>query len=63
MVFLITGKSCTGKDTLLNNIFKKYPDKFEKVIPYTTRPIRDGEIDGENYHFIESSDIVSSVGL
>ena len=61
MVFLITGKSCTGKDTLLNNIFKKYQDKFEKVIPYTTRPIRDGEIDGENYHFIESSDIVKMI--
>ena len=55
-VFLIIGKSFSGKDTLLNNIIKDKEfctnNKLNKTIRYTTRPIRPGEIDGVDYHFI-----------
>lgn len=51
-IFCIIGKSGSGKDS----IFKKLSSdlnifNLEKIITWTTRPMRDGEIDGIEYHF------------
>lgn len=50
-IYYIMGKSSSGKDTLLKAIRKKLP-AIRTVTPYTTRPIRDGEREGEEYFFI-----------
>lgn len=50
-IYYMMGKSSSGKDTLLKAIRKKIPG-LRTVTPYTTRPIRDGERDGEEYFFI-----------
>lgn len=34
-----------------------YPDKFAFSVSHTTRPIREGEVDGVHYHFISKEDI------
>ena len=54
-IFCVMGKSATGKDT----IFEKLLDKLDlkRIIPYTTRPIRDGEISGREYHFCTVDDV------
>lgn len=52
MIIVIVGESCSGKTTLANCFAKKYG--FEKVITYTTRPIRDGEAKDVDYHFINN---------
>lgn len=49
MLIAITGISGSGKDTL-GKFLSEYG--INKLVSYTTRPIRDGEIDGEDYHFI-----------
>lgn len=49
----ICGKSGSGKDTVLSSLIEQRQDIFNKVILYTTRPKRPGEINGENYHFID----------
>lgn len=50
-LFLISGPSGCGKDTLLAEVFKRCPDiKFS--ISSITRPMRQGEVEGEKYHFI-----------
>ncbi len=50
-VFIISGPSGSGKDTLLKEIFKKYPEiKFS--ISSITRAMREGEVEGEKYNFI-----------
>jgi len=46
------GKSSTGKDTIFRNLIKKNP-WLNKIVPYTTRPIRAGEKDGVEYHFTD----------
>ena len=57
-IFCITGKSSSGKDTILN-----YMQDFNKenhilpVISYTTRPMRTNEKDGVDYHFVTDDDI------
>lgn len=52
IIFAICGKSAAGKDTLVNRISSKF--KIPKVVSYTTRPKREGEIDGKDYNFITS---------
>lgn len=52
MLYVLMGKSASGKDT----IFKKLLDipelNLKKIVPYTTRPLRSGELDGYDYHFV-----------
>lgn len=48
---LVCGMGASGKDTLINSMVTRLPDIFKKMIWNTTRPIRDGENDGVDYHF------------
>ena len=50
-IFCIMGKSASGKDTIYNLVKKDFKN-LSSVITYTTRPMRDGEIQNETYHFI-----------
>ncbi len=52
LMYIVMGKSATGKDTLYAKILKAHPE-LTPVIPYTTRPIREGETEGEEYHFVD----------
>ena len=53
-IYYIMGKSSAGKDTLFREIRHRLPE-LRTVIPYTTRPIREGEENGREYHFVEES--------
>ena len=52
----IIGQAGSGKDTLLQNVLHTYGDKLHEIVSYTTRPPREGEVDGVNYHFISNDD-------
>lgn len=51
-IYIITGKSATGKDTLFQKLLEEKDIHFNTVVMYTTRPIRLGEIEGLEYHFV-----------
>ena len=54
-VYAIIGKSGSGKDYFLNklNNFKVFDNNiFNKIVSYTTRPPRNGEVHGIDYYFI-----------
>lgn len=64
----IIGKSGSGKDTLLKRIIsatnekekvydRNFNDKYHHVVPFTTRPKRVGEKDGEDYWFIDDEQV------
>lgn len=53
-IFVIMGKSATGKDTLYKELLKKTQLNIKPVVLYTTRPIREGEKEGVEYHFVEA---------
>lgn len=57
-IYCMMGKSSSGKDTLLKAVRKELP-ALRTVTPYTTRPIRDGERNGEEYFFV-SEEILST---
>lgn len=50
-IYCVMGKSSTGKDTIYSRLMSQNGFNLKKIIPYTTRPIREGEVDGESYHF------------
>lgn len=49
-IFYIMGKSASGKDTIYKKLLEKIPG-LKTIIPYTTRPIRAGEVNGVEYFF------------
>ena len=52
MKFVVfTGESGSGKTTIIEELVRKYPDQFKRIITNTSRPIRYGEIDGVDYNF------------
>lgn len=54
-IFCVMGKSSSGKDTLYQMLKKEL--EFDSIIPYTTRPIREGETDGVEYHFVTEEEV------
>lgn len=51
-IFIVMGKSATGKDTIFKELLERTKDHLKTIIPYTTRPIRTGETDGVEYYFV-----------
>lgn len=57
-IIILTGQSGSGKDTIANKLVKNH---FKRVVTNTTRPPREGEIDGVDYNFIGEHDFHSLI--
>ena len=51
-IFYVMGKSASGKDTIYKRLRQSLP-QLGTVVMYTTRPMRDGEENGREYHFTD----------
>ncbi len=53
-IFVISAASGAGKTTVSNELLKHHQHSFDisKVVTYTSRPQRQGEIDGKDYYFL-----------
>lgn len=49
-ILVLVGESASGKTTIEKALYMK--NNMKKVVSYTTRPPRKGEVDGVDYHFI-----------
>lgn len=55
---ILVGKSAAGKDFLK----KRFKERGFKIdISYTTRPIREGEVDGETYHYLTEKEFNAKI--
>jgi len=54
-IIYIMGKSSSGKDTIFNILKEKL--NVNTYVMYTTRPIREGEIEGETYNYISDEEM------
>jgi guanylate kinase len=52
-LYIISAASGAGKTTLVNAVLERVPD-LEVSVSHTTREPREGEIDGVNYHFVDT---------
>lgn len=51
-IYYVIGKSSSGKDTIYKHLLAKHSG-FHTIVPYTTRPLREGEQDGVEYYFVD----------
>ncbi|XP_048839460.1 disks large homolog 3-like isoform X8 [Brienomyrus brachyistius] len=42
------------KDRINDDLISEFPHKFGSCVPHTTRPRRENEMDGQDYHFVGS---------
>jgi guanylate kinase len=60
-VFIISGPSGVGKDSVIDQLRVHYPNA-RYVVTATTRPMRRGEVDGIHYHFMTKAAFVDGIG-
>lgn len=56
-IFIIIGKSATGKDTIYKMLLKNSQLKLKTCVTYTTRPIRKSESNGMEYFFVDEAEM------
>ena len=54
-IYCIIGKSSSGKDTIYKKLIQDKDLNLHHIVPYTTRPIREGEKEGVEYHFTDEA--------
>jgi len=42
------------KDRINDDLMREFPERFGSCVPHTTRPRRENEVDGRDYHFVTS---------
>lgn len=57
-IFYLMGKSSSGKDTIYKRLMENTELGLKPVVMYTTRPIRAGEQDGQEYHFTDETGLM-----
>ncbi len=50
-LFIISGQSGVGKNTILKGVLKKHPE-IHRAVTFTTRQMRPQEIPGEDHFFV-----------
>ena len=56
-IFYLMGKSSSGKDTLFKKLIEDKELSLKTIVGYTTRPMREGETEGVEYHFIDETSL------
>lgn len=51
-IVVLMGKSACGKDTVFKMLKEEEALSLRRIVPYTTRPMREGEEDGQEYFFV-----------
>ncbi len=61
LLIVISGPSGVGKDTVLRLMKERGEYPFHFVVTATTRPIREGEVDGEDYFFVSHDEFAEMI--
>ncbi len=63
MVVIVMGPSASGKDTFVRHMIDAGKGKFSRLLSTTTRPIRNGEIEGVEYNFTSTEEFTKRIKL
>ncbi len=55
MIYFLVGPSSSGKDSFYEYIVTKYD--LDRIVLHTTRPMRDGEVEGQTYFFVTKEEM------
>lgn len=56
-LFYLMGKSSSGKDHIYERLIRMKDLDLKRFVLYTTRPMRDGEEEGREYHFTDPDEL------
>ena len=56
-MIILCGKTASGKSTIAKKIEEINSSGMKQIITYTSRPPREGEVDGEDYYFITEEEL------
>lgn len=56
-IFYVMGKSSVGKDTIYNMLVNDKELDLKTIVGYTTRPMREGEVNGREYFFVNEDEL------
>ena len=60
-IIALMGKAGAGKDLLLKAATYTFSSQINEIVSCTTRPIREKEVDGINYHFLTEEEFANRV--
>ncbi len=60
-LIIFAAPSGAGKTTIVRHLLNVYKDKLSFSISATSRPIRPGEIDGKDYHFLSADEFKKKI--
>lgn len=58
MIVILIGKSASGKDLMMKHLVE---DGFHPFISVTSRPMRDGEVEGKDYYFVSKNEFLNKI--
>ncbi len=58
-IFCLMGKSASGKDYAYQRLLERADLQLKHIVPYTTRPIRSGEVEGKTYFFRREEEVAA----
>ena len=61
ILVIVSSPSGAGKTTLTRRLLAEHAPRLEFSISHTTRPMRPGEVDGRDYHFVSTHEFQSMV--
>ncbi len=61
LLIVISGPSGVGKDTIARSLIDRQPDSFYFVVTATTRPPREGEVNGRDYFFVSTDEFARMI--
>ena len=56
-IFVLMGKSASGKDSIYRMLINDKELGLKPYVGYTTRPQREGEENGREYHFVDEEEL------
>lgn len=60
-IVVFCGPSGAGKSTLIGRLQREYPHTFQFSVSHTSRAPREGEVDGQHYHFVDRSAMLKAI--
>lgn len=60
-IIVLVGCTSSGKDTILKELISSSNLNVKPIISFTSRPMRSGEVDGREYHFITKEDMLKKI--
>ena len=61
LLFIVSGPTGSGKTTICDRLLEAFPEKLVRIVTATTRPPREGEENGRDYHFFEPTEFERKV--